>query len=72
MPDAAPSEERFQKLEAHIAELEHLVDQLNQVVVEQGKQLRRLAAQHESISETMTTLELDRIRSVNTKPPHYQ
>lgn len=72
MPDSAPSEERFQKLESHIAELEHLVDQLNQVVVEQGKQLRRLAAQHESISETMTTLELDRIRSVNTKPPHYQ
>jgi uncharacterized coiled-coil protein SlyX len=66
------SQERFQKLEAHVTELEHALDQMNEVLVEQGKLLRRIHAQNQSLSETMTTLEMDRIRSVNTKPPHYQ
>jgi uncharacterized coiled-coil protein SlyX len=70
--DAELSDDRFRKLEAHVTELEHLLDQLNQVVIYQGKLLRQLQTQHLSISETMTTLEMDRIRSVNTKPPHYQ
>ena len=70
--DADLPEDRFRRLEAHVAELEHALDQLNQVVIEQGKHLRRLHTQNQSISETMTTLEMDRIRSVNTKPPHYQ
>jgi uncharacterized coiled-coil protein SlyX len=70
--DEEISEERFQKLEAHVTELEHALDQMNSVLIEQGKLLRRLHTQNQSLSETMTTLEMDRIRSVNTKPPHYQ
>jgi uncharacterized coiled-coil protein SlyX len=66
------SEERFQRLESHVAELEHALDQMNTVLVEQGKLLRRLQAQCTSLSETLTAAELDRIRSVNPKPPHYQ
>lgn len=66
------SEERFRQLESHVAELEHALDQMNAVLVEQGKHLRRLQAQTQSISETVTTAEMDRIRAVNTKPPHYQ
>jgi uncharacterized coiled-coil protein SlyX len=70
--DEEISEERFQRLEAHVTELEHALDQMNSVLIEQGKLLRRLHTQNQSLSETMTTLEMDRIRSVNTKPPHYQ
>jgi len=70
--DDPSTDERFRKLEAHLTELEHALDQVNQVVIEQGKLLRRLQTQSQTISETMTTLEMDRIRSVNTKPPHYQ
>lgn len=72
MSDDPPSEERLRRIEAHVAHLEHALDQLNEVVVAQDKLLRRLQAQSQHLSETMTTLELDRIRTNNPKPPHYQ
>ena len=48
-----------------------MVDQLNQVIIEQDKALRRLTAKNESLSQTMETIELERIKSNNAKPPHY-
>ena len=70
MPDDA-LEERFRRIESHAASLEHMLDQLNQVIIEQDKALRRLTAKNESLSQTMETIELERIKSNNAKPPHY-
>ncbi len=65
-------EERLQKLETHMAHLERLFDQLNQVVVEQAELLRRTQGQQHRLASTLEALELERIRSTNPKPPHYQ
>jgi uncharacterized coiled-coil protein SlyX len=62
----------LEKLESHIAHLEHQVEQLNSVVVEQGKWLARLQKEVQRQSNAMQTLELDRIKGNNQKPPHYQ
>lgn len=64
--------ERIEKIESHLAHLEHLFDQLNQVVLEQSRQLARMHSQQQRISSTMESLELERIKATNAKPPHYQ
>jgi uncharacterized coiled-coil protein SlyX len=64
--------ERLEKAEAAVAHLERLCEQLNQVVVEQGRTLTRLLAQQKQVSSTITTMELERIHATNPKPPHYQ
>jgi SlyX protein len=62
----------LEKLESHIAHLEHQVEQLNSVVVEQGKWLARLKKEVQRQSNAMQTLELERMKGNNQKPPHYQ
>jgi uncharacterized coiled-coil protein SlyX len=69
-PDTTP-EQRLEQIESHLAHLERLYDELNQVVVEQAKTLHRLQAQERRLGATMEALELERIRSTNAKPPHY-
>jgi uncharacterized coiled-coil protein SlyX len=64
--------ERLEKIESHLAHLEHLCDQLNQVVVEQGRQLSKLQLLQQRVSQTVEAMELDRIKSTNARPPHYQ
>jgi uncharacterized coiled-coil protein SlyX len=64
--------QRFEKLEANIAHLEHQVEQLNEVLVDQSKLVERLKKEVQRQSATMETMELERIKSNNTKPPHYQ
>ena len=63
---------RVEKLESHLAHLEHQHEQLNQVVVEQGKTVARLRAQLQKLSQAAETAELERIKATNSKPPHYQ
>jgi SlyX protein len=63
---------RTEKLESHLAHLEHQVEQLNGVVIEQGKLLERLKKEIQRQSTAMQTMELERIQSHNQKPPHYQ
>jgi uncharacterized coiled-coil protein SlyX len=63
---------RTEKLESNLAHLEHQVEQLNAVVIEQGKLLDRLKKEVLRQSRAMETLELERIQSNNQKPPHYQ
>ena len=63
---------RIDKLEANIAHLEHQVEQLNGVVIEQGRLLERLKKEVQRQSTAMQTIELERIQSNNQKPPHYQ
>ena len=69
---ADENSQRMDKLESHLAHLERLVDQLNGVVIEQGKLLDRLKKETQRQSSTLQTLELERIRSNVQKPPHYQ
>jgi uncharacterized coiled-coil protein SlyX len=64
--------ERLAKLETHVAHLEHLYDQLNQVVLDQNRKLSKIGAQQQKLSQTIESIEIDRIKSTNAKPPHYQ
>ena len=63
--------ERIEKLESHVAHLERQIDQLNEVVVQQSQELDRVKKQLGRVSQTIENAELERIKSVNTKPPHY-
>jgi uncharacterized coiled-coil protein SlyX len=64
--------ERLEKLESNLAHLEHLYDQLNQVVLEQSRTLTRLQGAQQKVAQTVESMELDRIKATNPKPPHYQ
>ena len=66
------SPERLEKIESHLAHLEHQYEQLNNVVIEQGRLLARLQKESAKVSDTVQTIELERIRANNPKPPHYQ
>ena len=70
MNDDAP--ERLAQIEANLAHLERQVEQLNEVVVEQGKLVEQLKKQVQRQSTTLESIELDRIKAANAKPPHYQ
>ena len=69
---AEENSRRMDRLESNLAHLEHQVEQLNAVVVEQVKLLERLKKEVQRQSAAMQTLELDRIKSNVQKPPHYQ
>ena len=63
---------RLGKIESHLAHLEHQVEQMNSVIMAQDKLLERLKKEVQRQSSNMETLELERIKSNNPKPPHYQ
>jgi uncharacterized coiled-coil protein SlyX len=63
--------ERLQRLESHAAHLERQYEELNQVVIEQGKVIRKLQAHQQRIAESIETAELERVKSTSSKPPHY-
>jgi uncharacterized coiled-coil protein SlyX len=63
---------RLERIEAHLAHVERLHDDLNEVVVEQAGLLKKLQTQLRRVSNTVETAELERIRATNPKPPHYQ
>jgi SlyX protein len=62
---------RLGKIESHVAHLEHQVEQLNGVIIEQGKLLERLKKEVQRQASAMETLELERIKANNPKPPHH-
>ncbi len=64
--------QRFEKLEANFAHLENQVEQLNEVLIDQGKLVERLKKEVQRQSATMETMELERIKANNPKPPHHQ
>jgi hypothetical protein len=41
-------------------------------VLEQTRVLSKLVAQQQRISQTVETIELERIKATQQKPPHYQ
>jgi uncharacterized coiled-coil protein SlyX len=64
--------QRMEKLESHVAHLEHQVEQLNEVLTEQGRLVGFLKKQVQKQSGVLETMELERIKATNVKPPHYQ
>ena len=60
------------KIESNLAHLEHQVEQLNGVVIAQGKLLERMKKEVLRQSAAMETIEMEHIKSNNQKPPHYQ
>jgi uncharacterized coiled-coil protein SlyX len=51
--------------------LEHQVEQLNEVIIAQGKELEQLRKLVQRQTATLETIELERIKATNAKPPHY-
>lgn len=64
--------ERLNRLESTIAHLEHATELLNEVVTEQGRELTQLKRKYLQQAQSLETIELERIRSTNPKPPHYE
>lgn len=64
-------EERLLRLETNVTHLEHLCEQLNQVVTDQSKIITRLQAVQQQLTKSVETQELERIKGTNAKPPHY-
>ena len=54
-----------------MAHLEHQSEQLNGVVLEQGRRLEYLKKQLQRQSAALETMELERIKANNPKPPHH-
>jgi len=63
--------EKLVRLESMMTHLEHQYEELNKVVVEQGKVLSKALSQQERIADTLREMRQDEIRSDNRKPPHY-
>jgi uncharacterized coiled-coil protein SlyX len=63
--------ERLNRLESTIAHLEHTTELLNEVVTVQGRELAQLKKKYLLQSQSLDAIELERIRSTNSKPPHY-
>jgi uncharacterized coiled-coil protein SlyX len=63
--------QRLERIETHVAHLEHQVEQLNAVVVEQGRLLEHLKKQTQRQSAVLETMELEHIKANNSKPPHH-
>ena len=64
--------QRMERVEAHLTHLEHQVEQLNQVLIQQDKVVEFLKKQVKRQSDVLETMELERIKGNQTKPPHYQ
>ena len=63
--------QRLGRIESHVAHLEHQVEQLNEVLVGQGRMVELLKKQVQRQSGILETLELERIKDNNPQPPHH-
>jgi len=63
--------QRLGRIESHVAHLEHQVEQLNGVLIGQGKLVEHLKKQTQRQSAVLEALELDRIKDNNPRPPHH-
>lgn len=66
------SVQRLERIEANIAHLEHQVEQLNGVIIEQGRTIDQMRKLLQRQAQTLETIEMDRVKATNPKPPHYQ
>ena len=63
--------QRLERLEANVAHLEHQVEQLNEVLTGQSQLVEHLKKQVQRQSGVLETIEMERIKSNNPKPPHH-
>jgi uncharacterized coiled-coil protein SlyX len=63
--------QRLGRIEAHVTHLEHQVEQLNGVLIEQGRLTEHLKKQVQRQSAVLETMELEHIKANNPKPPHH-
>lgn len=63
--------QRLEKLESHVAHLERQIEELNGVVIAHDKLLERLKKEVQRQMTAMETMELERIKANNPKPPHH-
>jgi uncharacterized coiled-coil protein SlyX len=63
--------DRLQKLESSIAHLERQVEQLNEVIIDQGKLIDRLKKEVLRQSEILKTAAMEQIKANNPRPPHH-
>ena len=68
MESASP--QNLERLEALVAHLERQYDELNGVVIQQGRELARVRQQLQRAAASLEGMELDRIKAHNPKPPH--
>ena len=70
VPDMQPDDERFINIEMALANVEKMLDDLNQVIIEQGKMIEKLSLQNQYL---MNLAENDEVKpqSEETPPPHY-
>lgn len=64
--------ERLENVEMHIAHLERQMDELNEVLVLQSEELERVKKLLGRVTQSIQSAEMERIKSVDSKPPHYQ
>jgi uncharacterized coiled-coil protein SlyX len=64
--------ERIEKLESHVAHLERQLEQLNEVAIDHAREIEQLKRMLNRVSQSLEAAELERIKSVDSKPPHYQ
>jgi uncharacterized coiled-coil protein SlyX len=62
---------RLDRVEATLAHLEQQVEQLNGVIISQGKELDQFKKLMQRQAATLESIELERVKSTNPKPPHY-
>ena len=65
------TEERFVDIEIKLAHQEDLVEELNQVVYQQGRKIDQLEAMLGKLADMVRTHAQDGQGPVNEKPPHY-
>ena len=63
--------QRLERLEASVAHLEYQVEQLNEVVTGQAKLVELLKKQVQRQSGVLETMEMERIKDNNVRPPHH-
>ncbi len=64
--------QRLERLESHVAHLERQYEELNGVVIEQAALIKKLQSHQQRLAASVENSELDRIKSTNARPPHYQ
>nr|WP_149890931.1 SlyX family protein [Roseibium aestuarii] len=65
-------EARIEKLEIDLAHANHTIDELNDVVIEQGKQIHRLTRKLAEMTDQMEELIENALPGHQVdKPPHY-
>ena len=65
-------EKRLVNIESDLTHLEQLVASLNQTIIEHDKIIQQLQTQLNRVASGLETKEMDSIKGIVTKPPHYQ